>query len=470
MQNTIWYKPLIYTYLQPLLNSSLYSMPIRLFFYIFLSGLTLNSVIGQGGVNSPFSRFGIGDLESENSLHSEQMGGIGTGLSDAFHLNFDNPASLAFLKSTAFDVGMHVKYAHLDDGERNSDQWSGNLNYFSLGFPIRNPLNEVFSREDYDFNWGMGFSLMPHSTVSYDISTVDTIGETGNFTRNFNGSGGSYKAMWSNAVKYKGFSFGLNLGYLFGKIDHERNIDFLETFNAYDNQFVNSYSLSGLYLKFGALYAITINKIEFEDNIGREQPNILTFGMSYRPNTSFSTISDISYTNIYPIATVSPPIDSFLVLSNVSGKGTHPGELGFGVTYAHSNKYSVGIDFKRTFWSSYKNEANPETLNSTYRIALGGYYRPDFDNITNILSRIYYRFGIYYETDPRTINSSDIKNYGLNLGFGLPFAWQRKFSHMSVGLNLGKRSAPAILSETYAKISFGFTFNDNEWFIKRKYN
>jgi hypothetical protein len=68
------------------------------------------------------------------------------------------------------------------------------------------------------------------------------------------------------------------------------------------------------------------------------------------------------------------------------------------------------------------------------------------------------------------LNSGSIDNYGMTLGFGLPFSWQRKFSHMNVGLNIGRRAVDNILSETFVKLQFGFTFNDNEWFIKRKYN
>lgn len=471
IRQTIWYKSLIYTYLQPLLVDAFYNMPYRFFLNSFIALiLSYHLTAQQGGVNSPFSRYGIGDLETENSIHSQQMGGIGTALTDAFHLNFDNPASVAFLKATAFDLGLNMKYAKLDDEVNQSNQWSGNLSSLSMGFPLRNPLNEIFSRDDYEFNWGMGVSLMPHSTVSYNINSVDSIGETGNFTRNFNGNGGTYKAMWTNAVRYKDFAFGVNVGYLFGKIDYERNIDFLESFNAYDNQFTSSYSLRGLYLKLGAIYSITLNDAIVSDDLGTEQPNILNIGLSWRPNTSFSTVADISQTNFYPVAILSPPVDTFFVATGLAGKGTHPGEIGIGINYSHSNTFSLGIDYRTTLWSKYKNEANPEILNDTWRIAFGGYYRPDFDDITNILKRAYYRVGIYYEKDPRSLNSSEIKNYGLSLGFGFPFAWQRKFSHMNIGLNLGKRSAAGILSENYIRVNFGFTFNDNEWFIKRKYN
>lgn len=147
-----------------------------------------------------------------------------------------------------------------------------------------------------------------------------------------------------------------------------------------------------------------------------------------------------------------------------------PGELGFGMTYHHKNKFAIGVDYKRVFWSNYENDANPESLDNTSRFALGGYYRPDYNSINSFFSRIYYRFGFFMEQDPRQIENKSIDNYGLNLGFGLPFTWQRKISHMNLGVSLGKRSIDDILSETYVKMTLGFTFNDSDWFIKRKYN
>jgi len=64
---------------------------------------------GQGAVNSPFSRFGIGDIATENPMFIRQMGGIGTSYLDVTQLNFDNPASLGYLNQTAFDVGIDFK-------------------------------------------------------------------------------------------------------------------------------------------------------------------------------------------------------------------------------------------------------------------------------------------------------------------------------------------------------------------------
>ena len=76
---------------------------------------------------------------------------------------------------------------------------------------------------------------------------------------------------------------------------------------------------------------------------------------------------------------------------------------------------------------------------------------------------------MYYERDPRLINDERFSTFGVTFGLGMPLSWQRKFSNLDMGVTFGKRSVD-ILSESFVKFTFGFTFNDSDWFIKRKFN
>ena len=422
-------------------------------------------MMGQGAVNSPFSRFGIGDLNPEAPMHIRQMGGIGTSLIDPSQLNFDNPATLSHLQTTGFDLGLDFKNSRLSDDRNTSSQWSGNLGYMALGFPLRNPRNAIFTRESYKFNWGMGFAIMPNSSVSYNITRLDSLGTNQLFNRNFEGNGGTYKAVWSNAIKYGDFSLGASIGWLFGNIEYSRNIDFLSEIAAFDNEFRTSYSMRGFYSKFGLIYLNVLNKKEIEDNIGREAPRSLSIGFTYKPGISFNTKSEISNVNLLPVSLTTTLTDTLAFETGVAGSGVLPAELAFGATYTHGLKYAIGFDYRTSFWSNYENDANPEELSNTTRFAIGGYYRPDFTELS-ILKRASYRFGFYFEEDPRMIESEEIRTFGVTLGVGLPLAWQRRFSNLNLGLDIGKRSVSNILNENFVKITFGFTFNESDWFRK----
>src|SRR3954470_8681441 len=53
--------------------------------------------------NSPYSRYGLGDIVPKSNIVSRGMGGIAAGFSDYQSVNFINPASYANLRSTIFE-------------------------------------------------------------------------------------------------------------------------------------------------------------------------------------------------------------------------------------------------------------------------------------------------------------------------------------------------------------------------------
>src|SRR6187549_1750610 len=58
--------------------------------------------------NSPYSRYGLGDMVPQTNIVSRGMGGFSAGFSDYQSINFVNPASYANLKTTIFDIGFEV--------------------------------------------------------------------------------------------------------------------------------------------------------------------------------------------------------------------------------------------------------------------------------------------------------------------------------------------------------------------------
>ena len=56
----------------------------------------------QAQTNSPYSRYGLGDLVNHSPIFARGMGGISTAISSAKYINADNPASYA---SLGFDGG-----------------------------------------------------------------------------------------------------------------------------------------------------------------------------------------------------------------------------------------------------------------------------------------------------------------------------------------------------------------------------
>ena len=108
-------------------------------------GIAQNYYI-QPKSNSPYSRFGLGDPADPYFAAAAGMAGIGASFNDPSHFNAINPASLGWLQVTAFEVGMYTRYSGLRSGDESSSNWSGNLNYFSLAIPLKNPINQALER------------------------------------------------------------------------------------------------------------------------------------------------------------------------------------------------------------------------------------------------------------------------------------------------------------------------------------
>src|ERR1700674_1787319 len=58
--------------------------------------------------NSPYSRYGLGDLVPTGNIINRSMGGISIGYFDNQSVNFLNPASYSKLKVTTFDLGFEL--------------------------------------------------------------------------------------------------------------------------------------------------------------------------------------------------------------------------------------------------------------------------------------------------------------------------------------------------------------------------
>lgn len=438
---------------------------------IVLSLLWLVAVgYSQTTENSPFTRLGLGQVTDNNFNHLRHMGGLGASFVDDYNINFANPASYAFLKATAFDVNLFAKKSWVEDSNNKNEFWTGNLDYMSLAFPLRNPINELYDGVKRNYKLGMAFTLAPHSTVNYNIGQQESLPNGEGFFRNYRGEGGTYKFMWGNALKYKDFSVGLNMGYLFGKMSYNRDIYF-DRQGFYDDFFTSEYNINGFLWNAGFLYSTIINKKQIEKvkTTAVQKISVGLYGNSasnFRTNSSTIHLLRQRFQN-------QNNVDTLLDISNVDGKGRLPAELGLGMTYYSGESFSIGFNYTTGIWSSYFNNATGEVkgnLKNSSRYAIGGFIRPDSKSFDSFLKRVYYRYGVYYDTDPRVVTDIQIKTFAATLGMGMPFVFQRKISHLNLGVEAGVRGMDLPVSERFVKISLGVTFNDDEWFLKRKYN
>ncbi len=425
-------------------------------------------LMAQPKDNSPYSRFGLGDPVDNRFVHLRSTG-LGGAMYNPYQINIINPASNGYLQATVFDLGLYAKYSKLSTTDGSSHVYSGNLEYLSLGFPLINPINDLLEKKVRKYDIGLSFTLMPNSNVGFDITSENEHPDIGKISRNYKGSGGTYKFLTGIGGRYEDFSFGLNLGYFFGKINYDKDLKFEDVFSSYANEYHDDFAVNGFLYNVGAIYNFVLNKEKMTKS-NNVKPKKIIFGLYGSSKTGFNvegTKYNRSFINNSSLS--GETIDTVYYNDTIHGKGALPTNFGGSIIYNNQDKLIVGIDFSKTLWNQYFNEVKDEQMFDSYDISLGMQYTPNESSYTNYFQRINYRTSLYYKTDPRSEQDNQFNEMGIHLGLGLPFIYKRKISRMNVDLNFGKKSGDLLISENFVKLSFSVTFNDTEWFVKRKY-
>ena len=81
----------------------------------------IRSAVAQNNTNSPYTRYGYGQLSEQGSSNSRAMGGIAYGLRDKYQTNFANPASYTAVDSLTFIFDGAVSLQNTNLSKRYSE-------------------------------------------------------------------------------------------------------------------------------------------------------------------------------------------------------------------------------------------------------------------------------------------------------------------------------------------------------------
>jgi len=466
LHSPIWFYRVSEKYKKNMLNKKLVTHFICCLLFL---GFALE-LKAQTSVVSPYSRIGVGELQSPDLSFLQ-----GSGLSSSFwsyrDLNLANPASYAYLRTASLNIGFNVQYNNLRDDNSSTDVWSGGLNTIAIGFPLINTVNELLEQTYSDWRYGSVIALQPYSGVGYDMQSTEIDAELGSVISEFSGTGGTQLAFIGQSIRYKNTSIGANLGYLFGSLEQSREVTFADLGFHYRNVFEDDIKTNGFYWKVGFMHDIILNRSDtdpyFDD---RGKPlTYISIGLHGKPATGFNSKSN-SLHMAQHLSERIPTRDTLLFVQDDKTSGQLPPEFGLGASYNIKDKLMAGFDIQLGLWSQYENDAREDELKNSFRMSVGGAYTPDHNSIHSFFERVTYRAGLYYYQDPRVANGQQLEEYGLTFGMSLPFIVQRNRSTMHTTFKLGRRGIDEGLRETFFNMSFGFTVNDNTWFIKRRFD
>lgn len=386
----------------------------------------------QTASNSPYTRYGYGQLVEPVTTSGRAMGGTAYASRGTMSPNFMNPASYSSVDSLTFifDVAASGYSAFYTENGNSESYINGGLSHVTMQFPVAR-------------NIGMSFGLVPFSTAGYKFGMID---EDALAQSVYAGTGGLNQTYVGASFRvFKNLSLGVNASYLFGNLQHSYvPVFYDETVTTYSRH--SEMSINHVKFDFGLQYTkkMTGNR-EF------------TIGAVFAPGGAMNGESiDLKLSE--------SKVDT---LNLTKGGFEMPMNVGLGINYKWKQKFTVAADVQFQNWAKSQYFQRTDTLNNRYRVALGFEYIPkQFDR--SYTNNIRYRAGVNYNRSYLNINGHHLNEVGVSVGAGLPLRGNKSMVNLALEYTMLQAPGTNYLKENYLKFTLNMTINEL-WFFKNKF-
>ena len=417
--------------------------------YVFLCLFFSTMSFSQISTNSPYSRFGLGSLNSSVSAQQSALGGNSAVYYNSNSINSENPATYSsfepnsFLFSTALNSSIH----NFATSTQSQNESNTNFSHVAIGFPI----NKYFT---------VSTGLLPYSSVGYNLDYIDyetwlddsvSVSSTGN--------GGLSKYYFGTSVQvHKTLSIGINASYLFGGLSRNKTADFnSDIFNVSS---VDRTNITGFSYETGLLFNTEISKDKY-----------VAFALSFQNSNNLDAKQTLLGTT-YDFTTSLVIKDTF---QNVIQKATidMPSKISAGASY-NSEKLLLVANYSSQNWSEYQFlidgvAVEEDNLKNSMCYSGGIQFTPDNNAHNKYWKKIQYRIGGRYNKTYLNLRNNQLTETSLTLGLGIPVKRTNTFYNFSMEIGDKGTTEDNLIKEQFVRFTFGVTFK-GIWFVKRKYD
>ncbi len=404
-----------------------------------VSGIAL----AQNNTNSPYTRYGYGDLSSPNFGNSRAMGGIAYGLRDGSQINPMNPASYTSVDSLTFifEGGMSMQNDNLSDGLLKMNVKNSSFDYLAMQFRAHRRL-------------ALTVGLLPYSSVGYNVAQAySETATTPNYTKQVYGDGGLHQVFGGIGAKvFNNFSLGANISFLWGDISRSLTMIY-PSYPSSSGSGTTTPSYSETTYSSFKSYKIDLGA-QYTQAFG--QKHKVTLGAVFSPGHHLNNETTIQTST--SVTTTSDSIATFGI----------PTSFGVGFTYKYDDRLTFGADYSKEYWGDVTYMNQPNAFCDRTKISAGAEYIPS-KMARNYLALIKYRIGGYYQTPYYKTENGEraAREWGVSAGFGLPLPRSRSLISVTAQYIHVKGLQQSMISENILRLSIGITFNER-WFFKRK--
>ncbi len=422
------------------------------------------AVAQSGTINtfSPYSMYGLGDLQTQGTLFTRSMGGAGIAVRTHNEINLLNPASYSATlnKSVLFNYGMegaNIFNSQNSGGAISKNSYATfNIHDIAMQFPLGKKIGAVLS-------------VSPYSSVGYDISATANMTNVGLIGYSYTGSGDVTQVKLGVGWEaLKNFSIGVSAQYYWGEL--VRSYSMVPVVITGDGKYYSTmgehnYTISKIKFQAGAQYSPIYNSKER-----------LTFG------ATFDLGGDL-YPESYHAVVANGSVVSVVAKYDVDHISiVLPSQVGLGASYS-TPKMLAAVDYTYQNWHS-KNQ-NVEYTESGMAVAYNNFstlkagfeYIPRQNDVRNYFNRVSYRAGLRYGGYQYSFGGETLNQAALTAGAAFPLK-MGGISNIEVGVEYGSLSGnglfakpTSLIRQDYIKFSLGFTlFGEDYWFQRPKFD
>lgn len=406
--------------------------------------------VAQNNINSPYSRFGIGELSHQsNSTRLFCMGGLAYGIADPYTINHQNPASYGAFDSISFlfESGINGRFFSLQNTGSSESNSYITLSNFSFGFPIVKW-------------WRASIGVLPFSKTGYNVKYSPNIEHYGGVVNQMKGEGGFNQIYIGNAFNIgKNLRLGVNANYVFGEERYSSLIYVPDSAFVLGTKTLSTTKAGDFLYNWGIQYDIHL-----------KSNRRITLGATYSNQKDFSvkrgfiskTITG-GYNGI-----VEKTKDTLAYIPDEQGNMIMPRKVGVGFSYVKEGRWLVGADFAWENWEKFKNFGQSDSLQNAWRAVVGAEITPKHSSISPLYTRMTYRMGFRFQQSYINLRNQSINELGIS--FGVKFPIKRSKTTIDLGFEIGQRGTlqQGLLKENFFNLRFGVNILEH-WFYKRKY-
>lgn len=394
-------------------------------------------------MNSPYSIYGIGDIDFRSYNRTSGMGGAGLALSSSYYMIDNNPASIAglsrsFLSIDAAFAGKMVKYSGTPINADNSDNKDFWMKRLSLGVKINNW-------------WASGIGFGQFSNVNYVLSGTKPVnGSTGSYYAYYEGDGGLNEYYWNNAFRLgKRLSIGVKASLIAGSISQTETVSDASLASSVSTK-IQDYMNKGRF-QFGAIYTQPISR-NWD----------LSLGGKYIPTVNMRSDRSLTVTD----ASTTILDDDFIKTDRFS----LPETFGGGIALKKRNKITYALDYTYEDWSSLKIKENGWQLISSSRVNGGVEFSRRATTWNKLpVEKGFFQLGGFFNNSYLQVRNEPIREFGITAGMGGFLSTNLAYT---LSLEAGSRGTKTqnLIKENFIQATFTFSYRDFLQSKGRKYD